>query len=60
MTTMLLAVYNFDNASLAGQQNNTYRNFYSIIAFFPPSLGLPGCTVVDDAKVNEGFIGDGE
>jgi hypothetical protein len=40
--------------------NNTYQNFYSIIAFFPPFFSLPGCTVVDNAKVNEGFIGDGE
>jgi hypothetical protein len=40
--------------------NNMYQTFYSIIAFFPPFLGLPGSTVVDDAKVNEGFIGDGE
>jgi hypothetical protein len=40
--------------------NNTYQNFNSIIALFPLFLGLPGCTVVDDAKVHEGFIGDGE
>jgi hypothetical protein len=40
--------------------NNTYRNFYRIIAFFPPFLGLPGRTLVDDEKVNEGLIGDGE
>jgi len=40
--------------------NSAYRNFDSIISLFPLVLGHPGLTVVDNAKVNEGFIGDGE
>jgi hypothetical protein len=36
--------------------NNTYWDFHTVKALFPLFLSLPGCTVVDDAKVNESFI----
>lgn len=50
---MLVTITNEDST------NDTYWDFYICFSSFLSFLSLPGCTIVDDAEMNECLIGDG-